>query len=158
ARARVAPAPREAPGRPDLPRPRGPPRVPLRVGDGPHGWPPRCLSLPPPLRPLRAICGRAHLRTQGLLPGGRRESWRLARRSLPPPVRGRMMTMPASGAEAACLDALERARRAQTPPALGPCPATGLDGALRELVKRRGADAAPLLRTLADQGPSKELR
>jgi hypothetical protein len=33
-----------------------------------------------------------------------------------------------------------------------------LDGALRELVRRRGADAAPLLRTLADQGPSKELR
>ena len=32
-----------------------------------------------------------------------------------------------------------------------------LDGALRELVRRRGADAAPLLRTLADQG-RQELR
>ena len=69
-----------------------------------------------------------------------------------------MMAMPASGAEAACLDALERALGGETPPDLGPCPATVLDGALRELVRRRGADAAPLLRTLADLGPSKELR
>jgi hypothetical protein len=69
-----------------------------------------------------------------------------------------MMTTPASGAEAACLDALERALGGEAPPDLGPCPATVLDGALRELVRRRGADAAPLLRTLADQGPSKELR
>ena len=69
-----------------------------------------------------------------------------------------MMATPASGAEAACLDALERALGGETPPDLGPCPATVLDGALRELVRRRGADAAPLLRTLADLGPSKELR
>jgi len=69
-----------------------------------------------------------------------------------------MMTRPASGAEAACLDALERALGGETPPDLGPCPATVLDGALRELVRRRGADAAPLLRTLADQGSSKALR
>ena len=81
---------------------------------------------------------------------------RLARRSLPPRVRRRMMATPASDAEAACLDALERALGGETPPDLGPCPATVLDGALRELVRRHGADAAPLLARSPTPGPIKE--
>jgi hypothetical protein len=57
-----------------------------------------------------------------------------------------------------CLEALERALGSDTPPALGSCPASVLDAALRELVRRHGAAAAPLLRALADRGSSKDLR
>jgi len=57
-----------------------------------------------------------------------------------------------------CLGALERALGTDALPALGSCSAAVLDEALRELVRRRGAETAPLLRALADQGPSRELR
>jgi len=57
-----------------------------------------------------------------------------------------------------CLGALERALGSAVPPALDPCPASVLDAALRELVRRHGAAAAPLLRALADRGPSKDVR
>ena len=57
-----------------------------------------------------------------------------------------------------CLDALERALGSAAPPDLGSCGVAVLDGALRELVRRHGAEAAPVIRALADHGPSKELR
>jgi hypothetical protein len=57
-----------------------------------------------------------------------------------------------------CLDTLERAMAGGTPPDLTGCGSRALDAAHRELVKRRGADAAPLVRQLADAAPSKDLR
>ena len=64
----------------------------------------------------------------------------------------------ARGAEAACLEALDGALADGRLPDLAGCPAAILDGALRELVRVRGASAAPLLRVLADQAPAKDLR
>ena len=60
--------------------------------------------------------------------------------------------------DGACLDALERAMGTGSAPDLSGCSASVLDGALRALVKRRGGDAAPLLRDLAETAPSKDLR
>lgn len=57
-----------------------------------------------------------------------------------------------------CLEALERALGRDAPPALGSCSAPVLDAALRELVRRHGAAAAPLLRALAHGASSKDLR
>jgi len=69
------------------------------------------------------------------------------------------MTSPSTGdAEAACLAALEQALAEGVAPDLRGCPAPVLDAALRELVQRRGADAATLLRTIADQAPGRDLR
>jgi hypothetical protein len=66
--------------------------------------------------------------------------------------------MSAAADDGACLDALERAMAAGTAPDLTGCSARALDGALRALVKRRGAEAAPLLRDLAERAPTKDLR
>jgi hypothetical protein len=57
-----------------------------------------------------------------------------------------------------CLDALERAMAGGAAPDLTGCGSRALDAALRELVKRHGADAVPLVRQLADAAPSKDLR
>jgi hypothetical protein len=59
---------------------------------------------------------------------------------------------------AACLAVLETALGGDTLPALGSVSAVALDGALRALVKQRGAAAAPLLERLADAAPDKEQR
>jgi hypothetical protein len=66
--------------------------------------------------------------------------------------------MSAAPDDGACLDALERAMAAGTTPDLAGCSARDLDAALRTLVKRRGGDAAPLLRELADSASSRDLR
>jgi hypothetical protein len=61
-------------------------------------------------------------------------------------------------AETACLESLEGALADGRLPDLAGCPAAVLDGALRDLVRLRGAGAAPLLRALAERAPAKELR
>jgi hypothetical protein len=61
-------------------------------------------------------------------------------------------------AAAACLELLERALAEGRPPELAGCAAAALDDALRELARRHGAAAAPLIREIADGGPTKELR
>jgi hypothetical protein len=63
-----------------------------------------------------------------------------------------------AGATQAWLEALERALDDGTPPDLRDCTRAALDGALRELIRRRGAAAGPLLRTLAERAPAKDLR
>jgi hypothetical protein len=60
--------------------------------------------------------------------------------------------------DAACLEALERALAEGAPPDLAGCTRATLDAALRELIRRQGAGAGPLLRTLAEQAPAKDLR
>lgn len=66
--------------------------------------------------------------------------------------------MSASDLDAACAAALESAiDGAATPDVAGYAPDV-LDRALRDLVRRRGADAAPLLRDLAEHAPSRDLR
>ena len=65
--------------------------------------------------------------------------------------------MTAAAAEAACLAALE-AHLADGLPDLAGTPEAALDAALRALVKRRAAEAAPLVRRLADEAPDKAVR
>jgi hypothetical protein len=60
--------------------------------------------------------------------------------------------------EAACLLSLESAMDGSPLPDLGAYSADALDGALHALVKRHGAAAAPLLRTLADGASTKTAR
>jgi len=64
----------------------------------------------------------------------------------------------ARAAEAACLESLDGALADGQVPDLAGCSAAVLDGALRELVKRKGAGAAPLLRALAEKAPARDLR
>src|SRR5262249_36818572 len=151
------PRPRGAPLRDELLRARGPSGVPVRLGDSAHGRPPRRRPVPPPLRALRAVRGRAHLRAHGVLPSGHLACLRLARGPLRARLRRRMMA-PGSAEIDECLGVLERALESDAPPALDSCPASVLDAALRELVRRHGAAAAPLLRAPADRGPSKDVR
>ncbi len=69
------------------------------------------------------------------------------------------MTSPAPpDAQAACLLALERALAEDRLPELAECPPAVLDAALRELVRQRGAAAAPVLRALAERAPARDLR
>jgi hypothetical protein len=67
------------------------------------------------------------------------------------------MTASSSSAEAACLAALQ-AHLAGGVPDLAGTPEALLDAALRALVKERAAEAAPLVRRLADQAPDKAVR
>ena len=67
------------------------------------------------------------------------------------------MTASPSPTEAACLAALE-AHLAGGLPDLGGTPEATLDAALRALVKQRAAEAAPLVRRLADQATDKTAR
>jgi hypothetical protein len=60
--------------------------------------------------------------------------------------------------EAACLQSMERALAAGSVPDLGDYAPEVLDGALRALVKRQGAAAAPLLRAIAERAPGKDIR
>jgi hypothetical protein len=72
---------------------------------------------------------------------------------------GRAAREERSGApEGACLEALERALAEGTPPDLGDCTPATLDRALRELIRRQGQAAGPLLRALAERAPAKGLR
>jgi hypothetical protein len=64
----------------------------------------------------------------------------------------------ARDADGACLQSLERALASGEPPELSGCTGAIFDGALRELIRRHGASAAPLLRALAEQVPAKDLR
>jgi len=68
------------------------------------------------------------------------------------------MSGSAGDVEAACLDALERALAEGNPVELADCPPAALDAALRELIRRRGESAGPLLRSLAERSPAKALR
>jgi hypothetical protein len=61
-------------------------------------------------------------------------------------------------AEAACVAVLEAHLDATAPPDLGAPSETVLDAALRELAKRHGAVAAPLIRRLADEAADKTVR
>src|SRR6266498_2890651 len=69
-----------------------------------------------------------------------------------------MISPSARDAEAACLLSLEGALSAQGLPDLVGYTAEVLDGALQALVKRHGAAAAPLLRTMADRARTKAIR
>ena len=69
-----------------------------------------------------------------------------------------MISPSARDAEAACLLSLEGALAAQGLPDLVGYTAEVLDGALQALVKRHGAAAAPLLRTMADRARTKAIR
>ena len=69
------------------------------------------------------------------------------------------MTAPAPRDEAAaCLAALEAALAGGDPPALARVSPAALDAALRDLAKRHGAGALPLLERLADAAPDKDHR
>jgi hypothetical protein len=69
------------------------------------------------------------------------------------------MTAPAPRDEAAsCLAALEAALAGGDPPALARVSPAALDAALRDLTKRHGAGALPLLERLADAAPDKDHR
>jgi len=69
------------------------------------------------------------------------------------------MTSPSTrDREAACLLSLESALVAGGLPDLDRCTAEVLDSALKVLVSRHGAAAAPLLRTIADHAPARPLR
>ena len=69
------------------------------------------------------------------------------------------MTAPAPRDEAAvCLAALEAALAGGDPPALARVGPAALDAALRDLTKRHGAGALPLLERLADAAPDKDHR
>lgn len=69
------------------------------------------------------------------------------------------MTSPAVGEPAArCLAILEDALESGTTPDLSQCSPSALDVALRELIRQRGATAAPLLRQLAERASDKGLR
>ena len=69
------------------------------------------------------------------------------------------MTVPAPREEtAACLAALEAALAGGDPPALARVSPAALDAALRDLTKRHGAGALPLLERLAGAAPDKDHR
>ena len=61
-------------------------------------------------------------------------------------------------ADSACLDALERALSTGALPDLAACSPAALDSALRDLVRRRGGEAVPLLRGLVESGASRDHR
>ena len=69
-----------------------------------------------------------------------------------------MTSPPAPSVEAACLLALEGALATSGLPDLGGCTAAVVDRALMAFVKRHGAAAAPLLRTIAEQAVAKDIR
>ena len=69
-----------------------------------------------------------------------------------------MTSRPAGEAEAACLRSLERGLAEASLPDLAGYPAPVVDAALRDLISRHGAAVAPLLRAIADHGPTKPLR
>src|SRR5205823_3528889 len=138
--------PRRPAGHHRLLRTRGAARLSLRVRDGPRRWEAGGAAVPAPVRPFRAVRGRADLRPQSVLQRRRLGTRRLAGRPVPPPAAQRMTAPGARDDEAACLNALERALRDGAGPDLADCTRTVLDAALREIVRRHGSAAALLIR------------